>query len=82
MVRAGFDNDTVFRSLRSQGITHILYNRGYFRWVLSHTETAVEPLAFSMVRLESFFDSHTTMVLDLAGIQLVELVEPERPARY
>ena len=82
LVRAGFDNDTVFRSLRSQGITHILYNRGYFRWVLAHTETAVEPLAFAMVRLESLFDSHGTMVMDLAGMQLVELVEPESSDQF
>lgn len=77
MVRSDFDNDAILRSLRSQGISHILYNRGYFRWVLAHTETAVEPLALAMVGLESFFDAHGTLVFDLAGIQLVELAKPE-----
>ena len=75
MVRSDFDHPTVLRSLRSQGVSHILYNRGYFRWVLAHTETAVEPLALAMVRLESLFDAHGTILFDVAGIQLVELAE-------
>jgi hypothetical protein len=82
MVRGGFDNDAIVRSLRSQGVSHILYNRGYFRWVLAHTETAVEPLALAMVQLESLAQSHGRIVFKLAGIQLVELAEPAKPARF
>lgn len=77
LAKANFDAVAVHRSLRSQGISHILYNPVYFRWVLAHTETAPEPLAFAMTRLESFFDSHGRVVFDMAGMRLVELIDAE-----
>ncbi len=77
LVSANFAADAVSRSLRSQGVSHILYNSGYFRWVLAHTQIPVEPLALAMVQLEAYLDSHGREVFDVAGMRLVELIDAE-----
>jgi hypothetical protein len=81
LLRAGFDATAVHDSLRHQGISHVLYNSAYFRWVLAHTETSPAQLAFAMARLESFLDSHGKEVFDLAGMKLVELRDAAPSAR-
>ncbi|MBW2293498.1 MAG: glycosyltransferase family 39 protein [Deltaproteobacteria bacterium] len=79
LVRADFDATAVHDSLRRQGISHVLYNHAYFRWVVAHTHTDPGALAFSMTQLEAFLDSHGNELFELAGMRLVELrdVNPE-----
>ena len=37
--------------MQRQGVTHVLYNPAYYRWVLAHTDTPTSPLAFAMVMM-------------------------------
>ena len=71
--RADADLDEVAQSLSRQGVTHILYNPAYFRWVLAHTDTPIDTLAYAMVQVDKFFDRHGDPVFELAGMRLVAL---------
>ena len=73
LLRENHVQDEIARSLRRQGVTHILYNPTYFRWVLAHTQIPIPPLAVAMEQLESFMDAHGDPVFELAGMRLVAL---------
>lgn len=78
LLAADLDYARVQRQLRKQGVTHILYNRGYFDWVVSDTPTSRARLAFAMVHLERFLRRYGSAVFRGAGMQLVRL-QGERP---
>ena len=42
-------------------------------WVLAHTDTPIDTLAYAMVQLDKFFDRHGDPVFELAGMRLVAL---------
>ncbi|MDP6981108.1 MAG: glycosyltransferase family 39 protein [Myxococcota bacterium] len=73
LLRAELDHERVFESLDQQGITHILYNPGYFRWVGAHTSVSKPQLAFTMLQLDAFLERHGEVVLEAAGMKLVRL---------
>jgi hypothetical protein len=73
LARADHAQDRVARSLREQGVTHILYNPAYFRWVLTNTKIPVPPLAVAMEQIETFMRDRGKPVFDLAGMRLVEI---------
>jgi hypothetical protein len=73
LARADHAQDRVARSLRQQGVTHILYNPAYFRWVLTNTKIPVPPLAVAMEQIETFMRDRGKPVFDLAGMRLVEI---------
>jgi hypothetical protein len=73
LLTTDLDYARVQRRLRDQGVTHILYNRGYFDWVVSDTPTSRSRLAFAMVHLERFLSRYGTTVFRGAGMQLVRL---------
>lgn len=73
VVNARLDLDRVRESLAERGIDYILYNRDYFSWVLKHTETNRDQIAFAMVHLGRFLQKHGRIVYDRDGILLVEL---------
>ena len=78
LLTAELDYARVRRRLREQGVTHILYNRGYFDWVVSDTPTSRPRLAFAMVHLERFLSRYGTEMFRGAGVELVRLRD-ERP---
>jgi hypothetical protein len=73
LARADHAQDRVARSLSEQGVTHILYNPAYFRWVLTNTKIPVPPLAVAMEQIETFMRDRGKPVFDLAGMRLVEI---------
>jgi hypothetical protein len=73
LLNVDLDYPRLARHLREQGITHILYNRGYFRWVLENTRIPRERLAFGLVHLERFLERHATHLHTRDGIVLVRL---------
>jgi len=73
LLRADSDPQRVLASLRSQGVTHILYNPGYFRWVAAHTSFSKRQIAFTMVQLEDFLERHGSLVFESAGMEFVRL---------
>jgi hypothetical protein len=76
LLNADLDYPRLARHLRDQGITHVLYNRGYFRWVLENTRIPRERLAFGLVHLERFLERHATRLHTRDGISLVQLARP------
>lgn len=74
---ADLDPDRVARSLRRQGFTHVLYNRAYYDWVASDTDTSRARVAFALAHLERFLESHGTLLVEAGGLRLYAL----RPAR-
>ncbi len=73
LLRAELDHDRIFEALDQQGITHVLYNPGYFRWVGTHTSISKRQLAFTMSQLGAFLERRGTVVLEAAGMKLVRL---------
>jgi hypothetical protein len=73
---AGLDHGELARNLREQGITHVLYNRGYYEWVVSDTTTARSRLAFALSHLERFLDRHGVRLYQGGGIELFALTDP------
>ncbi|MBW2275268.1 MAG: glycosyltransferase family 39 protein [Deltaproteobacteria bacterium] len=73
LLRADFDHDTVLRSLRAQGVTHILYNRAFYNWVIANTTTPRSTLAVGGAHLERFLRQRGERVFRLAGMELVSI---------
>ncbi len=73
IVRAELDSERVLESLDRQGITHVLYNPGYFRWVAGHTSFSKRQIAFTMVQVDRFLARHGTLLFEVAGMKLVRL---------
>lgn len=73
LLAAELDPDRVAASLHAQGVTHLLYNRAYYDWVLTDTDTSRERIAFLLAHLERFLDAHAEPVLDVGGIGVYEL---------
>jgi len=73
LVLADHRPEEVLRSLRAQGVSHILYNKSYFVWVLSHTATPVDNIAYAMVQLERFLREHSELVIEAGGMGLFRL---------
>ncbi len=67
---AGLDHTVLAARLRAQGIPHVLYNREYYRGVMSETETARSRLAFAIAHLDRFLGEHGRLIL--------QVEEPER----
>jgi hypothetical protein len=76
LLNVDLDYPRLAQHLREQGITHVLYNRGYFRWVLENTRIPRERLAFGLVHLERFLERHATPLHTRDGITLVRLESP------
>ncbi len=70
---ADLDYDVLAMRLHAQGVTHVLYNRAYYQWVASDTDTAPSRLAFALAHLDRFLESHGTRILSGAGMELFEL---------
>jgi hypothetical protein len=79
--RAELDHHVLARNLREQGVTHVLYNHGYYEWVMSDTNTARSRLAFALTHLERFLEAHGTRLYQGGGIQLFELRAAETETR-
>jgi hypothetical protein len=78
LVLADFHHEEVLASLQRQGITHILYNKQYFAWVLQKTETPIENVTFAMLQLEEFLARYARPTIEIQGMRLFEL---DRQAR-
>jgi len=74
---ADFDHAAVLRSLRDQGVTHILYNRDYYDWVIAYTDTPPSTLAVGSVHLEHFLRRRGERVFRVAGMELVAIERSE-----
>ena len=74
---ASFDPKRVALRLREQGVTHVLYNRAYYDWVVTDTDTARSRVAFVLTHLERFLSAHARLVLDAGGLRLYELREAD-----
>lgn len=70
---AGLDHAMLAEGLRAKGVTHVLYNRDYYTWVISETQTARSRLAFALIHLEDFLDRYGTLLFEGAGMQLFAL---------
>jgi hypothetical protein len=70
---ADFDASRVAARLREQGVTHLLYNRAYFDWVVTDTDTARSRVAFVLTHLERFLARHATLELEAGGLRLYAL---------
>ena len=70
---ANLDDALLAEHLHEQGVTHVLYNRAYFEWVMSDTDTARSRLAFALSHLEGFLDAYGVRILKGAGMELYEL---------
>jgi hypothetical protein len=70
---AELDYEKLAEQLRTQNITHLLYNRGYYDWVMTDTETARSRLAFALTHVERFLDAYGRPLFSSGGIQLYEL---------
>ncbi|MFT5694253.1 MAG: hypothetical protein ACI9QQ_000226 [Myxococcota bacterium] len=79
LLRGDFEAEAIAQNLRKQGVTHILYNPNYFRWVITNTQISPEPVALAMVHLEAFAISQGREVFELAGMQLIEINAPGAP---
>lgn len=82
---AKLDHDALARRLHEKGVTHVLYNAGYFEdWVLPMTQTARSRVAFMQVHAERFLDERGETIFRGPGMRLVALREPStrttRPA--
>ena len=73
LILADGSHEHVAESLRGQGVTHVLYNRGYYDWVLRKTRTPIDEVAFAMFELERFLGDHATLVFRIKGIRVYEL---------
>ena len=74
LANAGNDVDVLASRLREQGVTHVLYNRGYFEdWVLSNTRTDPARIARAQVQLERLLADRGRTILKAPGMELVEL---------
>ena len=73
LVLADHDSDELLRALRDRGVSHILYNKSYFVWVIGNTETPVDNIAYAMVQLERFLHEHGERVLEVGGMGLFRL---------
>lgn len=73
LLRGDFKPDAMTQNLREQGVTHILYNPSYFRWVIANTQIPPAPVALAMLELEAFAASQGREVFELAGMQLIEI---------
>ena len=70
---AELDPARLASSLRAQGFTHVLYNRAYYDWVLTDTDTSRSRVAFALTHLERFLDAYATLVVEAGGLRLYEL---------
>lgn len=70
---AGLDHDVLARALRDQGVTHVLYNREYYEWVMSETDTARSRLAFAISHLDRFLAEHGQLLFQGAGLKLFDI---------
>ncbi len=77
---ADLDPARVAMSLREQGVTHVLYNRAYYDWVMTDTDTSRSRVAFALTHLERFLDAHATLQVEAGGLRLYAL-RPERKRR-
>ena len=68
--RAGRDHTVLATRLRAQGVTHVLFNRAYYQWVMRETGTARSRLAFAIAHLDRFLNEHGHLIL--------QVDEPER----
>jgi hypothetical protein len=73
LMNANLDHRVLRARLQSEGVTHILYNHGYFEWVRSETDTPPERLAFGMVELERFLKTYGVTLHEGDAIDLVKL---------
>ncbi len=73
--RAGLDHTVLAARLRAQGITHVLYNREYYQWVMSETATARSRLAFAIAHLDRFLGEHGRLLFQGAGMKLFDIRE-------
>jgi hypothetical protein len=81
LTNAGGDPEVLARNLREQGVTHVLYNREYYEWVMRDTDTARSRLAYATTHLERFLARHAPPLFSLAGMQLFELRSDAEPPR-
>jgi len=71
--RAGLDHSRLALRLRAQGITHVLFNREYYQWVMTETETARSRLAFAIAHLDRFLGKHGRLLFQGGGIRLFDI---------
>jgi hypothetical protein len=72
---AGLDHTVLAARLRDQGITHLLYNREYYQWVMSETGTARSRVAFAIAHLDRFLGEHGRLLFQGAGMKLFDIRE-------
>lgn len=73
---ANLDHDALAARLRAQGITHVLYNREYYQWVMRETGTARSRVAFAIAHLERFLLAHGRPIFQGGGMELFDIREP------
>jgi hypothetical protein len=73
LTNADLDLDRIAKSLHSRGVTHVLYNRDYYDWVLSDTNTSPARVAFALAHLEHFLEANARPLIRVGGLGLFEL---------
>jgi hypothetical protein len=73
--RAGLDHTRLATGLREQGVTHVLYNRAYYRWVMTETNTARSRVAFAVSHVDRFLGEHGRRLFQGGGLQLFDIRE-------
>ncbi|MEE2674708.1 MAG: glycosyltransferase family 39 protein [Myxococcota bacterium] len=71
--RAGLDHTRLATRLRSQGVTHVLFNREYYNWVTTETRTARSRLAFAIAHLDRFLKGYGHLLYEGGGMKLFDI---------
>ena len=59
--------------MRSQGVTHVLFNREYYNWVTTETRTARSRLAFAIAHLDRFLKGYGHLLYEGGGMKLFDI---------
>jgi hypothetical protein len=71
---AGGDTDQLASALAAQGVTHILYNRAYYDWVATETDTHPTRIALLETQMDRLLERHGRLLFQAGGIRFYALV--------
>ncbi len=79
LLNADRDLERLAERLRERGITHVLYNKRFFIWVLEETDTSRTRLSFGTIHLKRFIESQGEVVFETDGMQLARIAGGDGP---
>jgi len=75
MIQAKEDYQRLLANLQKDGITHILYNRGFYSWVLRKTKVNRDFIAYSLYTLERFLKKYTRTIYNKNGVRIAKIMQ-------